>query len=106
MLVRVRKKSVLLMTFEVQQIDKTLKILGTLDISGADAFRETLARQLEYCSGVDLSEVESCDATALQLLYSARKSAEGRGQTFQITGISEAVKAASNDLGVNMEELV
>ena len=96
------------MSFNTQETNEILKISGVLDISGADVLRDALASYLERCSvaKVDLSEVESCDPTALQLFYSARKSAKGRHQSFEITGVSKAMKLVCLDLGVNLDELI
>ena len=95
------------MSFEVQQNSDSLILSSTLDISAADSFRDALAQHIERypAAKVDLSAVKSCDATAIQLLFSARKSAEGRNHSFQVTGISQAVTEACAELGMTLESL-
>lgn len=85
-----------------------LRFSGKLEISLAHALRDALAQQLEGAISleIDLSAVASCDATALQLLYSARNTAAGRRIPLGITAISQSVKEASVELGLSMDDLL
>jgi len=92
------------MTIQSPADDGVLRFTGALDIREADALREALSESLKQFPSleIDLSGVESCDATALQLLIAAQKSAEGRNQAFRISAFSEAVTDACTELGVMM----
>ena len=83
-----------------------LKIAGTLDIYAADALRDALAECLQRQSAlaIDLSEVAACDFVALQLLCSARKSAEAAEKQFSLTAVSEAFIQASGSLGLASDQ--
>jgi anti-anti-sigma factor len=81
----------------------TLRLAGALDAYAAvelcDALSEALRDQAELA--VDLSAVESCDFTTIQLLFSALRSAEQAGKPFAVTALSEAVLEACAALGVS-----
>jgi anti-anti-sigma factor len=83
-----------------------LKLGGALEIGAADLLRDCLRdyfqRQPKYL--LDLSEVNSCDAAALQLLLAARQTAARSGRSFRLSGISTAVGETAAALGVSIEE--
>ena len=85
---------------------QVLKIAGTLGISLAGELRNALRAFIGEAQQpvVDLTEVDGCDATALQLLCSARKTAEGSGKPFELTGVSAAILDASAALGLRLTE--
>ena len=93
------------MTIQPIDPDGVLRISGALDIREAEAFREALTQWLKQYPAleIDLSAVDGCDATALQLLLAARKSAEGRSQSFRITASSPSVAEACAELGVSLD---
>jgi len=83
---------------------RVLKIAGTLDIGVADELQKALR---EFVSGdsepiVDLSEVDECDTAALQLLCSARKTANGSGRHCELAGLSASIQNASAALGLSL----
>src|SRR5215467_1154114 len=84
-----------------------LTFSGRLDISTADELRDGLrshdAKHSEWM--LNLSEVESCDVTALQLLWSVRRSAAEARKPFRVTGCSAAVLDAAAALGLSIDEL-
>lgn len=82
-----------------------LRLAGALDTYTAAELREALAQALREQArpAVDLSAVESCDFTTIQLLCSARRSAEQAGQPFVVTGLSEAVVEACAAFGLSPE---
>ena len=84
-----------------------LKIAGTLDISVADSLREALTNSFHRYGviRVDLSDVETCDTAALQLLYSARQSAARDQAIFQITALSPAIAKTIAALGLQVDDL-
>lgn len=84
-----------------------LKLAGELGIYETGQLHQTLVDALNKASSLtlDLSEVEACDASALQLLYSARITAERSGKSIKIRGASQPVLATCETLGVPVEAL-
>ena len=80
-----------------------LRAAGALDTYAAAELRDALAKALEERAelAVDLSAVEGCDFTTIQLLCSARRSAEESGKPFVVTAFSEAVAGACAALGLS-----
>jgi anti-anti-sigma factor len=83
-----------------------LRLAGSLEIREVDELHRALR---DFLSGeskpvIDLSAVESCDTAGLQLLVSARKTAERAGKPFRLTGIPVAVSDAAASLGVSLSE--
>ena len=80
----------------------SLKLTGSLDIYSAESLRDVLLKHAESSRSIsiDLSAVEVCDVTGLQLLYSARRSAEAANKSFLITSVSDAFLAACAAAGV------
>ena len=91
----------------VEQADAPLKIAGEQSIRNADELQKVLAEHLDRGLRVvlDLSEVQVCDATTLQLFCALRQSAIHRRQYFHITSISPAIVEAAAALGLPMEAL-
>jgi len=82
-----------------------LRLAGALDIYAAAGLRDELARALQQPATItiDLSDVESCDFTTIQLLCSARRSAEQAGKSFAVTSLSQGVSRACAALGLSPE---
>ena len=80
---------------------KTLKIKGILDAGQVPELRRTLLAGFAQAGSVelDLSQVEGCDAVGLQVLLSARATAERSGKPLRLTSLSPAVKEAAASLG-------
>jgi anti-anti-sigma factor len=83
-----------------------LKLAGSIEISGAKELQDSLR---DFIAGtaraiVDLSEVDACDTAVLQLLYSARKTAERSGTQFEFARLSAAIRDASAALGLSLTE--
>jgi anti-anti-sigma factor len=51
---------------------------------------------------IDLTQVDTCDSAALQLLCSARKTAECEGKPFELLGLSAAIVETSAALGLSL----
>lgn len=85
--------------------DGTLGISGTLDIYAADELRSQLIQSLDSSKGlsIDLSGVDGCDVTAIQLLCAARKSATEASKPFQVTATSSAFDETRSSLGLSSE---
>jgi anti-anti-sigma factor len=84
-----------------------LKLTGRLDIKGSERLRDALR---DFAKGglnsiVDVSEVESCDTTALQLLYALRKTVETGGGQFRLAGLSTCLVESSAAIGLSLKEL-
>jgi anti-anti-sigma factor len=84
-----------------------LKISGTADMSAAEALRSALAASFEQDGSldVDLSEVDECDSSAVQLLCAAHRSAERSGKSLRILAMSRAIAETGSALGLPMDEL-
>jgi anti-anti-sigma factor len=97
------------MTMHINQDEfgSVLKISGSLDIGAIDILHQALVDCLnrESAPEVDLSEVDACDASALQLLCAAQKSATRSNQPFRVVALSAGVTAAGAALGLQLEEL-
>jgi len=87
-----------------------LKISGTLDIDAANSLREALLECLLLRPAVtppvievDLSEVNGCDAAALQVLLAGRRDAAAAGKAFRVHA-SLAVTATAAALGFSIDQ--
>lgn len=90
-----------------EQFGSVLKISGSLDIGEIDMLHRALVDcfNRESAPEVDLSEVDACDASALQLLCAAQKSATRSNKPFRVVALSAGVMAAGAALGLPPEEL-
>lgn len=79
-----------------------LGVSGELNLYAAqellDRFRILLDQ--EPAPAIDLTGVEACDVSALQILISARRTAESSGRKLRLVGWPEAVDEACRSLGV------
>ena len=81
-----------------------LKLRGTLDISVAEELHKALR---DFLSGppsliLDLSAIDGCDTSALQLLCSARHTAERSAKHLEFADLSAAVLETSLALGLSI----
>lgn len=85
-----------------------LKLAGSLVIGVAAELRTALHDRILQHPEVklDLAGVESCDAAALQLLWSARKTAEETGKRLELTAMSPAVEDTGAALGLFLREVM
>ena len=85
-----------------------LGVLGPLGIYQAARFRDELQSGLAATRVLvlDLEGVTACDLTALQLMCSARRSAEAAGIQLRLAGLSEVVRQVIVSAGLSPEELV
>jgi anti-anti-sigma factor len=90
-----------------EESGQVLKIAGALDIEAAPELRKALSESIEANAGLtlDLGAVDACDTAALQVLYSARKTANGANKPMRILGMSAAVADAAAALGLAIDEL-
>ncbi len=89
------------------QIDKDesgqmLMLTGMLEIKVARDLQMALEEFVQRDSGtsLNLSGVDGCDTTAIQLLLSAQKTAQSAGKELQITAASDPVREVVALLGV------
>jgi anti-anti-sigma factor len=85
-----------------------LNIAGEQTIRTVDELHKALTEYLDRGPDVvlDLSEVEACDAAALQLVYALRQSAAERKQRFHLKAVSQAVCDTAAALGLSLEGLM
>lgn len=88
----------------------TVKVEGEFSIRNADDLRaflaDSLARSPDLGLVVDLGDVPTCDAAALQLIWSLGKSAAACGKRLRLGAVSEAVASTAAALGLPFQELV
>ncbi len=82
-----------------------VRLAGDLDLYGVAAARESLLYHLARNRGVelDLGAVTGCDAAGLQVLISARRTAEASGGTFRIHTAAPEIGKCAALLGVDPE---
>jgi anti-anti-sigma regulatory factor len=82
------------------------RVLGPLGIGEVAELRERLCSAWAKTPSLvlDLSGVDSCDTSAIQLLYSARKTAD-TAKHIQFVGLSGAITEAASALGLAIGEL-
>jgi anti-anti-sigma factor len=91
----------------MDKITGLLTIAGTLDIDAASSLREALLECLAHEMGevsADLSEVDGCDAAALQVLLAGRKDAAAIGKVFRVIAPSNAVAQTAAALGLSFDQ--
>lgn len=97
------------MAIHLPQLDEAgpIKIAGAIDIYDSNILRDTLQHLFESRTEIllDLSDVESCDVSAVQLLYAAYKSAQKLDRSFSIIGISQPVLGTLTLLGLSAEQM-
>ncbi len=89
--------------------DKTLlKISGVLSIYEAEAFKNELLSGFEKGNElyIDLGSVSDCDLTAIQLLYSAGKSAARFRKKLTFTNIPESILQTLDNACLSIEKLI
>ena len=90
---------------EVKDRKGLVKIDEPMSIYEASTLREAWIECFETCESmaIDLRGVTDCDITGVQLLYSARMTAEATKKVFEITAVSPAVTEALSAAGLNTE---
>ena len=85
-----------------------LKIGKSLSIHQVTALREELLSTLEKHEQLVLAldEVETCDAAGIQLLCSARKTADAAGKIVMICSPSSAVLDVLREIGNNAQDFL
>ncbi|MEI9972936.1 MAG: STAS domain-containing protein [Ignavibacteriota bacterium] len=91
---------------QIDKLDGVLRIAGDVGINVVEQLHSVLREFVSTAARptVDLSDVENCDAAVLQLLTSARKTAERANKPFDFAGVSAAVLDASAVLGLSLHD--
>ena len=91
----------------VLQETNTVQLAGDLDLYNVEAARDALVRHLTGKGALefDLSGVETCDASGIQLLVAARRSALALGKGFSIHPPAPALEKCRELLGLLPESL-
>src|ERR1700677_4534373 len=81
-----------------------LKVTGTLDIDSANRLRETLLDCFlsQPCVTADLSEVDNCDTSALQVILAGQRDAASQGKAFSVTAPSVSIIGMAAALGFSI----
>ena len=92
---------------KVTTIDGLVKISGALGIGASEELRDALFQLLtdQPFLTLDLSEIDSCDTSAIQLLCSLRNSGERLNKPVRILSPSAAVIEISAGLGLSLDDL-
>lgn len=96
------------MDAQFQIREDLLDVAGELDLNSAERFRDALTQLLERAAHpqVDLSGVESCDLSGLQLLRAAVVSGAAQGTPVTVTGGDGVVDEACRRLGSSLDALL
>jgi anti-anti-sigma regulatory factor len=95
------------MHIEQDGLQGILKVSGALDIADSDDLRHALAEYLKRAAEprLDCSGIEACGAAFLQLVWSARCSAQRLGKPWRIVAVSGAMEAAGAAIGLPVAQL-
>ncbi len=94
------------MTFTIEEKEGKVfvKVKGAISVEDAAELGKALLKSITGNSGLelDMSEVDNCDTAGIQLLCSARKTAEASKKDFSVTACSDHVKAVAESIGLNL----
>jgi len=90
---------------EETRVERTLKLEGNLTIYEVGALRENLLSALKDVNHleIDMVEISECDTSGLQVLCSAKKTADKEGKRILLEGISKAIEDAMIKTGITHE---
>lgn len=85
----------------------TLRLAGDLDLYTVESARDALLQQFadKPRLELDLGGVETCDASGVQLLLAARRTAAISGKNLTVHPVSQAVSTCGALLGIAPESL-
>ncbi len=85
-----------------------VKIEGAMSVAEAGSIRDELIECLDKYESLtlDLEEVSGIDTAGIQLLHSARISAQNVGKSFAVTNPSSAAEEAVIRVGMKPEEVL
>ncbi len=84
-----------------------LRIDGPMTVYEAASLRDALIECLDACNrlSLDMKDVTECDTAGIQLLCSARITADAEGKQLVLNGISEAVNLALETSGISTDRI-
>ncbi len=93
---------------QITEDQGVIKITGVLHIAEAEAARDALVdlAAKQRCLALDLSAVEACDPSAIQLFCSLRNSGAQSNKAVVIVAWSTALADAASSLGLSIGDLV
>jgi anti-anti-sigma factor len=85
-----------------------IKIEGAISIHKAQDLREMLLTHLYDDSKLELNleKVSDCDTAGLQVLLSAKKTADKENLSYRVTGVPEVVMDILQNAGINPDDMV
>ncbi|WP_289023329.1 STAS domain-containing protein [Desulfobacter postgatei] len=85
-----------------------MKIEGSLSAYDVGELRNRLLTGLTNYQGIvfDINGVTDCDTLGVQLLLSAKKTADKLNKTFHITGYSQSIQDAVTGVGLKAEDFL
>ena len=85
-----------------------LRIKGAMSVFTIEKSHKEIVAAFDACDDLtlDLKEVNDCDISGLQLLYSARKTANAIGKAFSVEGASDAIIDIFNRAGLSPETVL
>jgi chemotaxis protein CheX len=86
-------------------LDDVLKLPQTLDVAAVRAVRENLMGRRGTPTTLDVSDVERIGALGIELLVAARRQWLADGSSIQIVGLSDTVRDAFADIGLDAATL-
>ncbi|EIM63860.1 MAG: STAS domain-containing protein [Desulfobacter postgatei] len=85
-----------------------MKIEGSLSAYDVGELKNRLLTGLTNYQGIvfDINGVTDCDTLGVQLLLSAKKTADKLNKTFHITGYSQSIQDAVTGVGLKAEDFL
>jgi anti-anti-sigma factor len=85
-----------------------LQIKGTMSVFNIAKTHKEIVASFDACEdlALDLKGVTDCDISGLQLIYSARKTANSIGKAFSVEGASRAIIDIFNRAGLSPETVL
>jgi len=96
------------MQIHQDQRDTPLELAGVLDINTVAEVCKSLLEHLEHQAraSLDLSQIESCDAAGIQLLFAMQRSAKAAGKPFAIVAATDVFTTTCAALGISQTQFV
>lgn len=92
---------------EAKNGEAVVNIQGKLSVNEAAELRKNILEWFHTITSLtlDLGDVSDCDTSIIQLLYSAKKSAENMNKTFSVIRAAECITTVSDQIGFDFEKV-
>ena len=92
---------------ESEKKQETIDINGAITICDILNIHKKLLRSIEDKDAVsiNLQDVDSCDTSGIQLLFSVLKTGEKKGKKLNLINVSEPIQETAKQIGVYQEIL-